>query len=211
MKINEIILEQAGEPFHDILLSKGYEFIKAGADQSAYLEPGTGQVLKIFRDDGGDGSQQMAEYWINYCQKHSDNPFLPKFSGWTKFDLDSRRYMQIRMERLGDSGVRWEHGISSLSAEAFTAEQLGPARYKEHLDKVINYIISNKAQRGHKAAAPVAELMISLGEEGFEQLWYTLIDLTAIAHQHDWHIDLHAGNIMTRSNGQPVIIDPWVL
>lgn len=92
MKIQDIIAEdkQVLDEFstmdNDIykaLAAKGYSWLGKGVDQEAYLEPGGKTVLKIFGTQGNQGKlsadQKMFAEWADFCQKNSDNPFLPKF------------------------------------------------------------------------------------------------------------------------------------
>ncbi len=44
--------------------------------------------------------QRMFVNWINYCNKNSNNPHLPRFSGFESFEFQGRRYIQARMEAL---------------------------------------------------------------------------------------------------------------
>jgi hypothetical protein len=77
-----------------ILKAKGYKRLGAGVDQTAYLEPGTGYVLKVFGTQGGESfsaDQKMFFAWAKYCMKNTDNPFLPRFAGYESFVLDGDR------------------------------------------------------------------------------------------------------------------------
>ena len=190
------------------LRSKGYKLLGSGADQWAFLEPATGQVLKIF--GAADTSRAMSRYseaqkmaitWIKYCQKNADNPFLPKFSGWSKFVLDRKIYLQIRMEKLGSSNVQWESAISRMGR--YTA---GAHRLSEYL-----HIVFKRDPTIQNTPDMDATLVMSLGKDGIQILWQTLRDLREIGKANGWDWDLHSGNVMTRNDGTPVIVDPWYL
>jgi hypothetical protein len=89
------------------LAKKGYKKLGAGVDQTAYLEPGTGYVLKVFGTQGGESfspDHKMFFDWAKYCMKNSGNPFLPRFGGYDSFVLDGDRYLQIRQEPLQPAG-----------------------------------------------------------------------------------------------------------
>ena len=104
-----------------ILKSKGYKKLGAGVDQTAYLEPGTGFVLKIFGTQGGkkfSRDHQMFFVWAQFCMKNSQNPFLPRFDDYESFVLDGDRYLQIRQEIL----QKTPHGIA-LEIMADAAEE----------------------------------------------------------------------------------------
>lgn len=89
MKTKEFIIEfsDTDPEIEKILSNKGYKKLGAGVDQTAFLEPGTGLVLKIFgtheshlRNGMGrpefTASQRMFKFWADYCNAHSNNPFF---------------------------------------------------------------------------------------------------------------------------------------
>jgi len=89
MRAQEFIGEQNLEEFSTTdkgirseLEAKGYQFLGKGVDQTAYLEPSTGLVLKVFGTQGNrqnfSADQKMFFAWYDYCSKHSDNPFVAK-------------------------------------------------------------------------------------------------------------------------------------
>ena len=112
MKISEIIAESevldefsyTDHQIKRILQKKGYKFLGAGVDQSAYIEPSTGYVLKIFgSQEGSKGfspDHKMFFKWAKFCMKHQDNPFLPRFYGYESFKFEGDMYLQIRTEQL---------------------------------------------------------------------------------------------------------------
>ena len=102
MKIHEFIPEEQldeaiiDRKIKEILVNKGYKFLGAGVDQAAYLEPGSGQVLKIFGTQSANGltssgkpqftkGQRMFFFWAKYCMDRQNNPFLPKFYGFESY------------------------------------------------------------------------------------------------------------------------------
>ena len=205
MKIQDIIAEdkQVLDEFstmdNDIykaLEAKGYRWLGKGADQEAYLEPGGKTVLKIFGTQGNQGKlsadQKMFAEWADFCQKNSDNPFLPKFSGWETFEFKGKLYLQIRTELLKPSGKLGE-AISVLGyALAFNGADYYSLRTR-HAD----------AYKRVSAA---------VGEQNVPLLLNTLLELIHKTHKkkkYNW--DLHEGNIMMRRDGTPVFNDPYVL
>jgi hypothetical protein len=205
MKIQDIIAEgqQVLDEFSTMdsgirkaLEAKGYNRLGKGVDQEAYLEPGGKTVLKIFGTQGSrnklSADQEMFAQWADFCQKNSDNPFLPKFSGWETFEFKGKLYLQIRTEFLKPSGElgyaisllgrRLDNGVSNY----YRLEKDLPSEYK----------------RVSKA----------VGEQNVPLLLNTLLELihkTQKKKSYNW--DLHAGNIMRRPNGTPVLNDPYVL
>ena len=207
MKIQDIISEgqQVLDEFSTMargirkaLEKKGYRALGAGVDQEAYLEPNGQTVLKIFGTQGNtkklSADQKMFAKWADFCQRNSDNPFLPKFSGWETFNYKGELYLQIRTEFLKPSG---ELG--------YAISQLGSALDND----VADYYTLNTYRGTEREYKRVAK---AVGEQNVPLLLNTLLELihtTQKKKSYNW--DLHAGNIMMRPNGQPVLNDPYVL
>ena len=207
MKIQDIItedqqvLDEFGTMARGIrkaLEKKGYRALGAGVDQEAYLEPNGQTVLKIFGTQGNtkklSADQKMFAKWADFCQQNSDNPFLPKFSGWETFNYKGELYLQIRTEFLKPSG---ELGRAIA--------QLGSA-----LDNDVADYYTLKTYRGtDREYKRVAK---AVGEQNIPLLLNTLLELIHKTQQKkNYNWDLHSGNIMLRPNGQPVLNDPYVL
>lgn len=185
-----------------ILTKKGYKKLGAGVDQTAYLEPGTGFVLKIFGTQRGDAfsaDQEMFFDWAKYCMKNKNNPFLPKFGGYESFVLDGDRYLQIRQEALKSSGVTGRVlAIMAVAIEEEGAQDLG------EVEDVIDELYDEYANAYQK-------FIKQLGPKATQKLFNTMMDLYKISLNNGWMFDLHSGNFMLRNDGTPVIVDPWAL
>lgn len=196
----------------------GYKLLGSGIDQAAFLEPKTGKVLKIF-GRGSSRGHSMFEFWANYCKQHASNPFLPKFDGWEKFQHGvagiNGEYIQIRMEKLQklpeDLGSTLE-GMSNAADESERLDAKIRAKNKAELESLVGG--SGEYQKFGSAfygvnKDEVSKLAILLGREKFNLLWDTLCDMSDLAKEHGWNLDLHHGNFMHRNDGIPVIVDPW--
>jgi len=185
-----------------ILAKKGYKKLGAGVDQTAYLEPGTGYVLKVFGTQGGESfspDHKMFFAWAKYCMKNSNNPFLPRFGGYDSFVLDSDRYLQIRQEPLQPAGRMGV--ILEIMASAVEDENIAD------LDELSDYV--EDYFPGY--AAGYQKLLKQLGPKQMQLMLGTINRLYDIGNQKGWGFDLHAGNFMRRADGTPVIVDPWVV
>ena len=200
MKISEIIAEsEVLDEFSDVdhrikitLRKKGYQFLGAGVDQEAYLEPGTGYVLKIFGTQEGSKNftkdQKMFFKWAKFCMKHQNNPFLPRFYGYESFKFKGDMYLQIRTEQLF-TNEKLQKAVSELGGQTEFPSWEGRVTKAE--EKII------------LAAVKTPERM--------ELLKWTLDKLYRKGQKSKYSWDLHSGNIMVRKDGTPVINDPWVL
>ena len=185
-----------------ILAKKGYKKLGAGVDQTAYLEPGTGYVLKVFGTQGGESfsrDHKMFFAWAKYCMKNSSNPFLPRFGGYESFVLDGDRYLQIRQEPLQSAGRTGT--ILEIMANGVEDEQI------EDLDELTDYI----EDYFEEYAAGYQKLLKQMGPQQMQLMLDTINRLYIIGNRSGYGFDLHAGNFMRRADGTPVIVDPWVI
>ena len=186
------------------LEEKGYEFLDSGVDQSAYIEPGTGWILKIFGTQKSakfKGSPQFSQdhkmffKWAKFCMDNSDNPFLPHFDDYDSFKWRGQTYLQIRQEPLTSAKQ-----ISGLLAEISESIGSETSSWKEFSQSKSYYkkILADK-------------LIKLLGSEQKAMLFYnTVLSLFLTGNKHGWTWDLHGGNFMMRGK-TPVIADPWVI
>jgi hypothetical protein len=180
------------------LEKKGYKFLGSGVDQTAYLEPGTGYILKIFGTQGGKDfsqDQKMFFKFAKFCMKNQDNPFLPRFYGYESFEFKGKTYLQIRTEQL------------------FKNKKLQQAVYE------LGAIVRRDQRRGYiHPDTPGSIKMIKKNilnavktPDRFELLIQTLNKLYSTGSKSNYGWDLHSDNIMVRKDGTPVINDPWVV
>ena len=190
----------------DYLEDKGYELLGQGVDQTAFLEPGTGLVLKIFgtQDEARAPSRggkptfskdhMMFFRWATYCNNHKSNPYLPKFSGFESFYWNGQVYLQIRQEHMVDL----ERDTARLCAEM--------AYYA-----TTEYSFDDMTQNLSYEVAWI-NLIKLLGPKGLRVLYKTINKLDDIANQMGFELDLHEDNFMSRGSGNfPVIVDPWIV
>lgn len=190
------------------LKTKGYQYLGSGVDQTAFLEPESGLVLKIFGTQLGTGQrdekvifsndQKMFFKWADFCMKHKNNPFLPKFYGFESFIFNEQTYLQIRQERLYDIGfLGW--GLSALTDSVRDVDKQAAS--------------SGDAVKHAALNRPGAFKSMSdeFGKNEMIKLLVTVFDLHKIGKQHGFTWDLHGGNYMMRADGIPVIVDPWLV
>jgi len=218
MKSSEILRESILDEYSDTdpaivdhLIDKGYKQIGQGVDQTAFLEPGTGLVLKIFGTQNNvarapndenpkptfSKDQMMFFRWAKYCNNHRSNPFLPKFSGFESFYWNEHVYIQMRQEHLKSLG-----GMGRLCKE-MADDAIAESSFEEMMERL------SAPVWGHKDA--LNKLLNILGSKGVHVFYKTIVRLNDIANQMGYELDLHGYNFMARADGIPVIIDPWVV
>jgi len=206
--INEAMIDRG---IGNHLRDKGYKKIGSGADQSAWLEPNTGLILKIFGtaewSTAGEltKAQRAFKKFADYCMANQNNPFLPQFLGWEKFEYKGSNYLQIRCERLFEFSNKgktqdWAREL------ALIAEWAGDGK------TVAEYIKFRESKKSYyeMPESQYRELMTYIGgEDKLALLWNTIKDLNRIAHSGEFNVDLHPGNFMLGSDGHIVISDPF--
>lgn len=205
------------------LQKRGYRFLGAGVDQMAFVEPGTGYVLKVFGTDCGGNrlspDQEMFQAFAAYCAQNQQNPHLPRIYGYETFvfptnpnpamRIDGRRlpehnclYLQIRTERLRHVSNQLfpVYEAMSRAAEVYTSWD----EFVEDMDHedVYDEQTSRRFQQMTTDAQSLARM---------ERLYETMRNLAAIGEEQAYSWDLHGNNIMERSDGTPVITDPWIV
>lgn len=211
----------------DSLEDRGYRLLGTGIDQEAYETPDPRVVLKIFgtwtgRQPGGrpgakfqpTPSQQMFLMWADYCRRHENNPFLPRFyrgqggRPWAPFVFKGRVYLQIWQERLKEGGAleNMLSDIGRIVEYVDVADLMAFVRGQKPLSQDDEFFLESSGMRKMKTLAQ------RMGDQNLELFLNTLADLYKVVKKHGWHgghLDMHRGNIMRRADGTPVITDPW--
>jgi len=218
MKISELLTEsivdeaETDPSIRKILQQKGYKYLGAGVDQTAYLAP-DGMILKIFGTSRHakpgslelTKSQKTFKAYADYCKANPDNQFLPQFSDWAMFQYKGKPYLQIKMERLfpfNKGAAGWNDVLEAIADRAAYSKQ--PAAKKKFLDRYLNQSYDSWSVKRTE------ELLSHLGDEGFNKLWDTIYDLRQVSKKIGLgNLDLHSGNFMLGSDGEIVISDPF--
>lgn len=202
MKAHELVQEGfIPDHFAKRLAKQGYKFLGQGVDQAAFTVPGNPKlVLKIFGygEVGDTSGHDMFFRWAKFCQKNPTNPFLPKFSGFEKVRIDDEDYIMMYQERL-------THNNRVGKAVAYLAELAETASYASRSGQTFDikkYYDDEWYQEAEQVLTPLGV--------NIKSLFNTLFKLVKISDAQGYDWDMHANNVMVRTNGQPVIVDPWV-
>lgn len=198
------------------LKKHGYRYLGRGVDQEAYLEPGTGHVLKIFGTDCGDQlseDQQMFMEFANLCQNNAGNPHLPRIYGvetfvWPSVMYGEKKnciYLQIRMEAL----------------QPLTFDEPQTDEYDDYDEYEPMSLMAIMVEEGDTLQDFLERYTDGASEEllknpvflkTMEGMWGTLSMLYSVGRRKGYGWDApEENNIMQRSDGTPVVVDPWNL
>lgn len=185
----------------------------------AFVEPKTGQILKIFgtQCDGSEEDPQpskdqlMFKTYAEFCRRNQRNPYLPRIYGWETFVYPTRwgrgnreqqcLYLQIRTEPLEHFTNQW----ALLFGEMAFAVSNGIDFSTWHEDMQSGDVYPTN-YRWYSRLSDNDSSVTRL-----RNLYATMEKLYQIGRAKGFVWDLHGNNIMKRTDGTPVITDPWVL
>jgi hypothetical protein len=216
-EFNNELEEMAGKIHGGIrqaLMDKGYKYLGGGIDKQAYLEP-NGQVFIVFGYRQGhyldfSPDQKMFVNWINYCNKNSDNPHLPKFSGFESFEFQGKKYIQARMEELRELPDSVGKVIYLLDQ---AAKYAGKGDYFKAWEKIADWAQHDSFDNDDEPEWFEADQVIDYlgGLDKAKALLQTVYIVKNFAKKHNYSLDLHRGNYMQRPDGTIVVNDPFVI
>lgn len=132
--------------------------------------------------------------------------FLPEIYDYKLFEFGKLKnpYLQIRMERLSKFNKGAESWNFLLANMASNVKNYVPVnKYIKSLEDEI--------ETGNRVRHGLEKLIIHLGREGLTKMYKTIFNLYQLAKYNSYKLDLHDGNFMIDSDGNPVITDPfWV-
>ena len=200
------------------LKAKGYKRLGSGVDQTAFVEPGTGHVLKVFGTQctrrGAkptlSADQKMFKLWAEFCAKNQNNPHLPRIYDWDTFVWNEETYdyrsggltkepclyLQIRTEPLKHVPNAYRSWLDQLSQMAGD---------NQDFDEAFNYL------RYHDLPSLERYVDRPGSIQNLKSFYNTMKALARMGDKQGWVWDLHPGNIMQRADGTLVINDPWVI
>jgi hypothetical protein len=186
----------------------GYSKIGSGADSTIWAKDASHVIKILMPEDAGSRAVEVFKKFYEFCQARPDIPCLPVFNEYNTIDVLDKEYIQIDMERLYpvkkntfEEAMIWY--LSDYVANGAVWEQV-----KQELSDPHPWINSHWPSKANKLAQTVQEL--SSQDESAWNLLYSVMAMlykTGRINKLGW--DLHTENVMRRSNGQLVIIDPW--
>ena len=214
-QIDFIATEAAvGPAFREIvahLKSLGYEHIGSGADARVWAKDDS-HVIKILMPDSPiNRAEQVFKKFYEFCEKHPEISCLPVFNEVNTIELAGEDYIQVDMEHLQPlkKGSVEEAMVWILSDYATTGEtwqQILPAL----TDPETHMGMSNARAT---TMARVINAQMTQNRDSFNKIYATLFTVMKLLYKsgriNKFGWDLHTENVMQRSNGELVIIDPW--
>lgn len=191
----------------------GYKKLGSGADATVWARDAGSVVKIIMPEDGGTGAAKTFKRFVDFCNEHKDVPNLPKFTPVdeeisSKLNFDGEQYIYFAMERLQpiarnsfEEAMVWI--LSDLAAKGLSWE------------RAYSTIVQPDTWRLWDDGLPANQIIQQLKSFGKQEqaqygLLFTVMVLlykTGRINKLGW--DLHTENVMQRSDGTLVIVDPW--
>jgi hypothetical protein len=165
-------------------------------------------------EDLGTKAEQVFRKFYDFAMSHQDLACMPRFNEVNTIDINGKDYTQIEMERLApiEKGTFMEGVIWFFSDFCQARESWDKVDHAMGLSDTWEWYPYAKSS---KSIANVyirqwQDLMYDKKSYSMYRQLYNVMKLlynTGTINKFGW--DLHTANVMQRSNGQPVIIDPW--
>jgi hypothetical protein len=216
MRANEFAVDEAatGPAFKEIsahLKSLGYKHIGSGADARVWAKD-TSHVIKILMPDDPSGhAEQVFKKFYEFCENHPEISCLPIFNEMNTIDIAGEDYIQIDMEHLQpikkntvEEAMVWI--LSDYAVTGETWQQILPSLTDPETWKFFSSPLSSKM-------AKIIDNEMTHKGVTFYKTYSTLFSVMKLLYQsgriNKFGWDLHTENVMQRSNGELVIVDPW--
>jgi predicted N-acetyltransferase YhbS len=187
----------------------GYEHIGSGADARVWAKDDSHVIKILMPDDPRSKAEQVFQKFYEFCQQHPKVSCLPKFNEVNTIEIGGNDYTQIEMEKLSpiptntfEEAMVWalsDMVSENLSWETVVQELLNQDSWSGGSTRVMRKMPEFVRQRMNLPG------FIST----YSQLYEVMRQLYQTGQINRFGWDLHTENVMQRSNGQLVIIDPW--
>ena len=199
---------------HEIALklqAAGYKKLGIGADSTVWAKDDSYVIKILMPDDPNSQAEKVFQKFYEFCQQHPKLSCLPKFNEVNTIDIGGKDYTQIEMEKLTpivnntfEEAMVWalsDMVSDNLSWETVVQELLNPNTWNGGMTRVMRKMTMFVPQRMNSPEF----------NKTYSQLYEVMRQLYQTGQINKFGWDLHTENVMQRSNGQLVIIDPWFI
>jgi hypothetical protein len=199
---------------HEITLNlqaAGYKKLGIGADSTVWAKDDSYVIKILMPDDPNSQAEKVFQKFYEFCQQHPKLSCLPKFNEVNTIDIGGKDYTQIEMEKLTpivnntfEEAMVWalsDMVSDNLSWEEVVKELLNPNTWNGGMTRVMRKMTMFVPQRMNSPEF----------NKTYSQLYEVMRQLYQTGQINKFGWDLHTENVMQRSNGQLVIIDPWFI
>ena len=196
------------------LKAAGYSNVGTGADSTVWAKDDSHIIKILMPEDLGTKAEQVFRKFYEFAMSHQDLACMPRFNEVNTVDINGKDYTQIEMERLApiEKGTFMEGVIWFFSDFCQAREPWDKVDHAMGLSDTWEWYPYAKSSKSivNVYIRQWQDLMYDKKSYSMYRQLYNVMKLlynTGTINKFGW--DLHTANVMQRSNGQPVIIDPW--
>lgn len=216
MKIGEILsfkFSSINELYINLDHGLGFTKLGQGVDQTAWLNPTTGLVWKVFADLSHRGEVLLR--FAEFCKARPTNPMLPDFYTIHRSELKDGTPFGIAItERLFPiEDPIWRRALSNIAT--YIRDRHETTSYDDILNAILWQVqLDSKTAliQGSEYAEVLSHIAIPSHDihDTVRLFITTIIELAKLSDSLGFTFDLHGDNFMFGSDGTIVINDPWV-
>ncbi len=203
------------------LKKAGYKKLGSGADATVWSKEESSVIKIIMPEDGEDADSATKTFikFYEFCQQHKDIKCLPKFveiqgSGYSSFELGGKEYLQISMEKLRPLKRNTFEEMMVWILSDFATKDVQWEDVKREIADPSTWGFRNGKWIWAGFFKKMPDMLKDrIGEASFDKEYkilfmvMRLLYVTGRINKVGW--DLHTENVMQRSDGTLVIVDPW--
>lgn len=172
-------------------IPKNLKYLDTGIQSSAYLHKPTNTILKHTALPANEGNPVYQ--FIRLASNHQDNPYFPKIHNTKGYSKDGKTArLLIKMEKA--KPLNKKEILKCVKLFGFSLSELGPYDFDNW---------NNTFTKTFNEVATRRQLYANIVDNDLKQALRLLEPL----FQH-YNPDMHFGNIMVRSDGHIIIMDP---
>ena len=193
------------------LQAAGYKKLGLGADSTVWSKDDSYVIKILMPDDPNSQAEKVFQKFFEFCKQHPKLSVLPKFNEVNTIDIGGKDYTQIEMEKLTpiinntfEEAMVWalsDMVSKNISWDNVVKELLNPRTWYGGMTRVMRKMPMFVSQRMNSPEF----------NKTYSQLYEVMRQLYQTGQINKFGWDLHTENVMQRSNGQLVIIDPWFI
>lgn len=207
------------------LKKSGYKKLGSGADATVWSKD-EGSVLKIIMPEEGENATSAVKTFLefyNFCKAHKNIKCLPRFNeiggeGHARFEINGKEYLQVSMEKLKPIKRNTIEEMMVWILSDFATKNIEWAEVAKQLPDPVTWGFDTSTNKWRLGATKMEKSMPEKLKDivqspafyrdyGLLFIVMRLLYVTGKINKAGW--DLHTENVMQRSDGTLVIVDPW--
>lgn len=202
------------------LKSSGYKKLGSGADATVWSKD-EGSVLKIIMPEEGSDADAAVKTFLefyDFCKSHKNIKCLPRFNELGVMMINNKHYLKVSMEKLKPIKRNTIEEMMVWILSDFATKNIEWAEVVKQLPEPKTWGFDTSTNKWRAGTSKMEKSMPEklkdvvktsnfYREYGLLFTVMRLLYVTGKINKAGW--DLHTENVMQRSDGTLVIVDPW--